>query len=457
MAPDPAPTPTPSSRQATAREFVAVMFRRRWIILGLFAVTTVTVAVLALASPIYYISYGRLLLKRGERASALEPHRQLYSDWEQDLGSELEVAKSVPVLDRAREILRQEPLPDGRVLSVDAREVGVEVVGKSNVLRLGYVDRDPEVARRVADALLRAYMSFREQNLGRFSDPKRFFEAELAQVETELARQQEMRRSYSNRAGLVDVHDQKQNLLNQLANLKSRLSDLNARLAEARATAQVMRELRERPEVDLPMPQATAGYDAVFELSRKVVEAETRLAQLRERFREEAVDVVTAKETLVSLRALLSREVEARILVADSRSEVLEAQIDAVSKDLKEIEAQLETMPDKENRLVEIDRELALLKSRHETLIKNQDLARVTEHTTAAFTVLLLSPAGPATPSNARDYVRLALAPAFSLVVGIGLAFFLDGLDITVRTAGHAEEAAELPVLAVLRERRRTA
>jgi capsular polysaccharide biosynthesis protein len=47
------------------------------------------------------------------------------------------------------------------------------------------------------------------------------------------------------------------------------------------------------------------------------------------------------------------------------------------------------------------------------------------------------------------------MAPVFSIVVGIGLAFFVDGLDLTVRTARHAEEVADLPVLATLTDRRR--
>jgi len=443
--------------QSTVREFLAVAFRRKWIILGLFVVTTLTVTVLSLVSPVSYVSYGRVLLKRGEQNSALEAHRQIYNDWEQDLGSEVQVAQSIPVLDRAREFLRQDRMPDGRAVPLDPKQVDIDVVGKSNVIKLGYIDRDPRVARHVCDALLRAYMEFRQKSLGQFANPKRFFDEELAQVESELNRKRELRRLYANKAGLVDVVDQKRSLLTQLSLLKSRQSELNSKLAESRATSQVMRALRERPEVDLPMPQAASGYDAVFELSRKLVEQEARVAQLRERYREEAPEIVTAKETLASLRALLAREVEARILLAESRTQVLEAQQTPLSRDIAGVQAQLETMPDKETTLTEIDRELGILTSRYEVLAKNRDLARVTEHTAAGVTVLLLSPAEAATPTNARDYVRLALAPVFSLVVGIGLAFFLDGLDITVHTAGHAEEAIDLPVLAAVRERRRPA
>lgn len=448
----------PTQRQATVREFLAVVFRRKWLILGLFGVTTATVVTLSLTSPVSYISYGRLLLKRGERSSALDGHRQVYSDWEQDLGSELEVARSIPVLDHAREILKGDPLPGGSVLGIDPKQVDVEVVGKSNVLRLGYVDRDPVAARKVCSALLRAYMDFRERSLGQFSDPKQFFEAEIAKVEEDLTRTQDLRRAFANREGVVDIQDQKQNLLSQLSGLKYRQTDLNARLAEARAIARVMRELRARPEVDMPDPQPTpGGYDAVFELSRRIVEQEARLAQLRERYRDDADEVVSVKGTIESLKALQAREVEARILLVDSRVEVLGDQLTAVNHDIAAVDAQLDSMPNKETRLTEIDRQLGVLKERYESLVKDRDLARVTEHTTAAITVLLLSPAGPATPSNSRDYVRLALAPAFSVVVAVGLAFFLDGLDITVRTARHAEEASEVPVLAAVRERRRTA
>ena len=43
----------------------------------------------------------------------------------------------------------------------------------------------------------------------------------------------------------------------------------------------------------------------------------------------------------------------------------------------------------------------------------------------------------------------------FQAVVGVGLAFFVDGLDLTVHTTGHAEEETRLPVLAAVGERRR--
>ena len=111
--------------------------------------------------------------------------------------------------------------------------------------------------------------------------------------------------------------------------------------------------------------------------------------------------------------------------------------------------------PRKQARMNQIDLDYSRAKSHYDDLLTKAREAAVNEVTTSPLAVFLLTPPGPAVAHSARDYVRLGLAPAFSLVVGLGLAFFLDGLDLTVRTSGQAEEALDLPVLAAITERRR--
>ena len=62
--------------------------------------------------------------------------------------------------------------------------------------------------------------------------------------------------------------------------------------------------------------------------------------------------------------------------------------------------------------------------------------------------------AGEHGDETALELGLMGVSSAVALA-GIGLAFFVDGLDLTVRTARHAEEVAELPVLATLSDRRR--
>lgn len=441
------------ARQATLREFAAILFRRKWIVIGLFIVTTLTVLLISFTTPAAYISAGSVYVKRGERESVLAPARRVLDDWEQALGTEMEIVKSEPVLRRAREILAAEAV--GETLSLDPGAIEAEVKGKSNVMLIGYVDGDPDVARKVSDAVIRAYVAFREREFMP-SYTREFFASELQQVEEDLEHWTDLRRDFANRSGVFDVDEQNRRLIGQLSVLEQRRSDADADLAGLQTLQTQLQSLADNPDADLAAFSALVeGEGALMDLKSKIVEQEARLAVLRERLREEAVDVVNARRTLETLKDLLTKELTGRARMASSRIEREEARIAVMDRDMAAIQEEIRSMPAKGARLAMMDREIDILKQRRKELTEKSDQALVTENTSSAINVLLLESAGAPRPVNARDYVRLALAPAFSIVVGIGLAFFVDSLDLTVRTARHAEEVAELPVLATLTDRRR--
>lgn len=444
-------------RQATAREFLSVLFRRKWVVIGLFLVTTLTVAILSLSQGAEYISSGKVMVKRGEQESMLTPTRRYPGQWEEDLGSEVQLAKSQSVLDLAERTLTAQTAAGQPVVKLDPKKVDAEVIGKSNVLAIAYVDADPKVARRVCDALLRAYVEFRQNDLA-LAYPREFFDRERQEVETDLNHWTELRRRFANSEEIYDIGEQQRSLINQVGVLESRRSDVAADLAEARAEWEQMQQLSSSQDVDLPsFAKLYSSESAVLTTKKKVIDQEAVVAQLQARFQDNSPQVVQAMVTLESYREMLRREVESQIKMSKSRVDVLEARLAAYDRDIAALRSGLGTMPDKEAHLGAMNQEIERLKSRLMTIEEKSDAARVNERTSARTNVVLIAAAGPATAARTRDYVRLALAPAFSLVVGIGLAFFLDGLDVTVRTSGHAEEAVELPVLAAVTERRRVA
>lgn len=452
MTPEIAPAPA-SSQRATAREFFAVVFRRRWIILGLFAATLGTVLVATLGTPRYYISTGQVLVRRGEQQSMMSPYRQVANEWEIELGSEMHTAKSWPVLQRAQKYLDEERHGQPAV-EISERQADASVIGKSNVLALAYRDRDPRVAERACDALLRAYIDYRQSS--QLSYPRRFFDRELKQAAAELQRWTELRREFANQTGMVDLNEQRRSLIGVRGVLEDRRSFVAGELAEAASQYRIMGELKENPDVDQPSLLQPNTLDGTIDLvKRQVVEQQSRIARLLERYRSDSPEVMSAQATLDTLRGMLQREAQARYVIARSRMQVARAKLDEVERDLKSTDSKLGTMPDLEARMVEMDNQIATWKTRYSELAKSSDEALVNENTVPLISVYMLNPASPAKPLNTQDYVRLGLAPAFSLVVGVGLAFFIDGLDLTVHTAGQAEEEVRLPVLAALTERKR--
>ena len=452
MTPEIVPAPA-SSQRATAREFFAVVFRRRWIIIGLFLVTLVTVMVVAFSTPTEYISSGQVLVRRGEQQSMMSPYRQIPNEWEIELGNEIQTAQSWPVLQRAQKFLDDERRGQPAV-RMDERKVIVQVTGKSNVLAIACRDRDPRVAERACDALIRAYIDYRERS--ELNYPERFFDREIKQAGTEVERWTARRREFAKQTGIVDLQAQRTNLISLRSSLEQRRTEATSLLAEARSSYRLMEQLKQNPDIDMPNLLQFISSDGVIMLVKeRVIGQESHIANLRERYRDDSSELTNARATLDTLRSLLRREVEARCAISRSNVEVQQAKLDVVERDLAKVDAQLASMGDLEAQAAEIDDQSSTWRARYSEFTKSSDQARVNQNTMRQISVFLLNPASPARPQNALDYVRLGLAPAFSLVVGVGVAFFVDGLDLTVHTSGQAEDEVRLPVLAAIPERKR--
>jgi len=160
-----------------ARDFLAVLFRRRWIIGSIFAVTTLTVVAINLSQPLFYESTGKVILKRGMRDNLMQGGLRTMS-WEEELASEVETVESGAVVAEAQTMLDERRKAEGKpAIQIALDRVEASVQGESNVIAMSYQDRNPEIALEVTDALMQAYMAYR-RNEYTLQFPKEFFDVE---------------------------------------------------------------------------------------------------------------------------------------------------------------------------------------------------------------------------------------------------------------------------------------
>ena len=106
--------PTEAAGHGTSiRDFVAVIFRRKWIILSVFAITATVTAATVLSRPTVWESTGKILVKRGVKDSIYGSYIRTLS-WAEDLSSEVETAHSTVVLQRAQGMVDRERERTGR-------------------------------------------------------------------------------------------------------------------------------------------------------------------------------------------------------------------------------------------------------------------------------------------------------------------------------------------------------
>jgi len=441
-----------------ARDFLAVLFRRRWIIATVFAVTTLTVLAINLTRPLFYESTGKVILKRGEKDTLLQGGLRTMT-WEEELASEVETVKSDAIISRAQAIVDEAHKKNGtKKLWIDGRHVDARVVEKSNVLAMSYESRDPAAAQEVTGALIQAYMAYRTSAYT-LQYPKEFFETELARVGRELDDWTRRREQYMRATQTVDLDVQGQQDAEYVRTQKLELAKVDQDLAQKRSALQSMKSLvaSGTGPGDLPfLAESENGVDNVIVgIKNKLSEATTRLHSMEAIYVADSRELTQQRAQVEELKRALTAEVTNRLRVQQSQITNLEARRAEVLRAMGEGQGRLSTYPERGARLLEYTTRIEALQRNFEDLSRSASTAKISKATSPDWTVALLTPPSKPYPKNQRDYVRLALAPIFSLIVGLGLAFFLDGLDATLKNPRETEAALDLPVLATLNDQKR--
>ena len=442
-------------QEATLRDFLNVVFRRKWVILSILLLTTVSVVYFNARKPLTFVSSARVLVERGEQGSVF--HGTRYLPWAEEVSSEIEVILSKPVFERARTIFADSVTARtlDREISFQPRSVRADVVGESNVFVIVSAGLDPLECQFTCDAVTHAYKEYYEDK-ARPREVEDFFSEEIEDVAVEIEAWRQRKADFLNQTKFFGVDHEGRSGMTRKTNAEITLTEVRADVSQQGIKVESLRRLTlmsaEEAEKQLAvseglhMMQSTLIQNIKFSLQRLRIEREELLKRYTPKHPEvEGVDAQIA-ELLVNLK----REVQNAYSIEESRLTQLLARQAMLESELESINERLAKLPDQELELDRIESKIAALERERDMLIRRFNEAEIAEAASQEFEVTILSPAGIATPRKTTDYVRLALAPLLALIVGLGFAFFLEGLDHSLKNDGEVEQFLGTQVLATV-------
>ncbi len=443
-------------REATVREFMGVVFRRKGIILTVLFAALVTVVVINARTKPAYESSSRLLVSRGSGESVYNS-RQLLLSWEEEVASEMEVVASSSMGDRAQKLLDDAKAVDsqGKPIKFDFNNVKVIPSGKSSVLVISYTGVDKTEAREALRALTRAYIDSRsmERTLPIVDG---FFQEQLEALRDQLSQWEQRRADFMVDEGIVSIPTQRESLIREKEGASSTLMRAKVALADYAARLEAVKSLQQEKRLNPDIEVFGLGdaefndEELLFNLRKEVAAQQAAYFQKRGTFTDDHPDVKSAKDVLESLQAQLDVELESYVKFLEARIDVARARSNSLETAIRGIDEELIGLPDKEARLGQYDRILDAMRTDYTTMVQRQISAKAETAGRPEWRVILLQPASAAVRQRTRDYIRLALVPLFSLLIGLALAFLVDGLDHTIKDATDAETNLGTPVLGSL-------
>jgi capsular exopolysaccharide synthesis family protein len=334
--------------------------------------------------------------------------------------------------------------------------IDVREVRNTNLLQISVESTDPQEASDLANTIAQEYQR------KRIEDQQKTLSRSLSTLEEEVEKQRRKVDEASNKMGrlrselgIVDLNPD--SMEDPLSAQHSVLVNQEALVSEARLKASTLRAKYEEIE-------KLTGDELMRSLPTLEIQDQT-IQQVLPLYQEISSELARALQsglgarhpTILSLRAKKATYEQQLNDQVSSIRRTLAANLEITDRSLKVLEDELERMRTDQRDSKTRNAEYANAKNDYIQAKKVLESAELRLSTETMQRSMPMSPARiweraepAAGPSKPKVFLNMALAVAVGVIVGVGLAFFLEYLDTSVKTMEDVENFLQVPVLAVV-------
>ena len=441
---------------------------RKTVILLVFLLVVITTTVVTLLLPKTYASWARIRIDKDNTAIEGIDNKPIYSGYDPFwLQTEFEIIQSSSVLNEvikklglnerwAEKAKMAGSLSTEQTYEILKRQISIKPSRNTSLVEIWVYSEDKNEAAEIANTITDVYrdnrLQFRRQAR---EEGVKTLQEQLKQRDEEvrIAKQavDDMRRTNQ----IPDTSDGSPlstATLNSdtLRNLGAfRVTAASEYTKDATLLAQVSKLERE----ELRNSLATIyPYDSLLTtLAEKVTSGQLQLTALLKEYTKEHAEVQKAQAIVDMAETHLDARIDGILLGLQSNAERSKANLDAIEARVQEENETANMLAAKNRPYFDAKRDLEdLLRLRTALMLKIASTIIETELPTSSI-VQVANKAVPISRAVRPNIVlNIGLGIVIGLIVGVGLAFFIEYLDTSVKTIDDVERALQAPVLGVI-------
>jgi polysaccharide biosynthesis transport protein len=321
----------------------------------------------------------------------------------------------------------------------------VQPVRHTRLVQIVFRTPEPELSARLAnlhaDAYIRQGLQLRTQAS---SEAETFLEHKLVELKERLEKSEAALNHYRRDKGIISLDD-KENIVVE------RLSDLNNLLTQAEAErigleAQVQ-QLRTRSYASLP---AVMNSTPIQVLREQLARLERERAQLAVQFKEKYPGRAQIEAQILETQQALKSEIQSVTSALESSYLTALTRERELRKKMEEQKSATLGLKDASVAYAMLAREVDTNRQLYDNVLQRMKEIRVLSELRTSNVSVIDKAETPTTPSSPNKKRSLMLGAMLGLISGIGLAFFFEYLDNTLKTPEEAERYLQLPSLSVV-------
>jgi polysaccharide biosynthesis protein PslE len=348
------------------------------------------------------------------------------------------------------------------------KDLEVEAVKKSNVMRVSYRSKNPIVAATVVNTLVEFYL---DRHLEVFKNPKStaFFDEQVKLLKEKLNRTEERLRVFKEKHHLTSLSEQKTLQLKEVSDLRTALNQTVSTAAETqRRLDQLRLQLPKVPKTIVQGNEIDHNPYILSTLQARLVELELKRKELVTKYSDENHLVRNINEDIAMVRRTLQdqekkmygksrsglnptyQRVEEDLLRNEVELKALLAKQSAQTDQLAEHQDQLQKLNNLEMQLSQLERDAEVDRQNYKLYQTKLEESRIFDamDSEKIANVSLIEPARtPLKPTKPDIVLNLIIGLLLGALGGVGLACLREYLDDALETPEQVEKTLQLPVL----------
>ncbi len=344
-----------------------------------------------------------------------------------------------------------EPLSRADILAAQINaNISVSPVKESHIVSIQYASPNPEFAALVANTVAKAYMELTLDMKMEATRRTLAWMTEKAEEERQKldAKEAELQK-YMRSSDLVTLE-------NRLAVIPQKLTEISTQLVRAQSKRQKLESLYKKVDQVANQPELAESILGVTNdntlqtLRDQILKSEQNIRELATKYGAKHPVMIKAKGELETLNNKKESEIKRLISLVKNEYELALADERNLEKQFSQSKAEAQNLNEKFLQYNVYKREMETNRQLYDSLLIKLKEQTITGETQPVNLWIVEYANAPRAPFKPRTMVNLLLGFVVGLFGGIGLAFFVEYLDQTVKYPEETEQMLKQPILGVI-------
>lgn len=448
------------------RDYWRVLKKRKWVILILFLSASISSAIASFFMTPVYEANTSVLVRSPESGLDMPFLETLAGMGKNPVQNFVEILKSRSLAERAASKMGYKfKIPSPEFDAFRGR-ISVQPVQGTETIRITVSGTDPEETQRAANTLVATFTVVNQAtNREEARNAREFIEGQLQVVEGDLRQAEDALQRFKESEKIIAPSEETKATIEKITDLEKMRAEARVGIQESQSRIGELRGQLRRQDETLISSTTISSNPLVQQYKSRLSELEVQLSAALERYTDKHPTVTGLRVEITETRKKLNSEVE-RIVSNETRTlnpihqallqQLIGLEVEAISLSSREqavghmieqYEASFASLPRKELMLARLTRNAQVTEQIYLLLRTKYEEVRISEAMKSA-DVQVIDPAVlPVNPVRPKKKLNVAIAGFLGLFIGVGLAFFLEYLDTTIKTEEQVQEILGLPVL----------